>query len=428
LQSRLINRTVLPNEIRVLSEKIPHVRSCAIGVWVTRGSRHESEETLGIYHLLEHMVFKGTEKRTAKDIAYQLESVGGSLNAFTEHEYTCYHARILDEHLNLALELISDLLLNSVFDEHELEKEKQVVFEEMKNLQDTPDEMVHQLFRESIWGDGPLGRSGLGTDETISAITAQVLREHIGNEYSSNRLVVAVAGNVDHQELVDSIGNYFDLPGPNGRSSADETDVDVPLQDPTQAHFTSDISQTHLCMGTVTFSHSHRLRFPLLVLNSALGGGMSSKLFQTIREREGLAYSVYSFQQFYEDTGFGGTYVGVEPVNVERTVDLVLTEYRDVLKNGLAQEELDGSKNQLIGQLMIGLESTNARMYRLAGYELNGEDFLSMDEVIRRVKDVSMDHIKEVAQIALAPERLWRVSLGPKSSAVDDGKRQLIRG
>ena len=412
-----IYRFVADTGVRIVLERIPHVRSCSIGVWINRGSRHEPTEKVGISHFLEHMVFKGTARRTAREIATSIESVGGALDAFTSREYTCYHAKVLDEHISLAIDVLSDLLNSPTMSEENIEREKQVIYEEIRNMEDTPEDLIHQLYSKTIWGEGPLGYPLLGTYGTVDSLKRDDVLNYLHRQYTGPNIVVAVAGNLDYRSVLEVIQDKFsylaDRPATDSKSSgAGENELLFDCQ-PVTRHLPRDCQQTHLCLGAISFAHSDPRRYALLILNNIIGGGMSSRLFQRIREEEALAYVVYSFQQFYFDTGVTGVYLGVEPSQRNRALKVIHEEFHKLLKEGIDDRELEHAKYQLKGQLLLGLESTGTRMFRLANFEVNNEPYLPIDEVIEKVQSVGLEEVRKVAEMILSPERLYCVTLGP---------------
>ncbi|MFC1613897.1 M16 family metallopeptidase [Gemmatimonadota bacterium] len=415
-----IFRYVTEDGLRIVLEEIPHVRSCSIGVWVNRGSRHEPDDKVGISHFLEHMVFKGTPKRTAKEIATSIESVGGTLDAFTSREFTCFHAKVLDEHVSLAIDVLSDLLDSPIMSEENLEREKQVIYEEIRNMEDTPEDLIHQLYSQTIWGEDPLGYPLLGTCETVGPLKRDELLDFLRQHYIAPNIVVSAAGNFDCRSMSKLIQEKYayladrstagsPAVGPSKRQSPQPCS-------PVTRHLARDCQQTHLCLGAISFAHADPQRYALLILNNIMGGGMSSRLFQRVREEEALAYVVYSFQQFYMDTGVAGLYLGVEPSQRDHALKVIHEEYQRLLEDGIDEQELEHAKYQLKGHLLLGLESTGTRMFRLANFEVNNEPYLHIDEVIERIQAVSTEEIRQVAEVILAPERLYRVSLGPNHS------------
>jgi len=404
--------------LRIVMERIPHVRSCSLGVWINRGSRHEPLENVGISHLLEHMVFKGTSRRDVKEIANSIESVGGSLDAFTSREYTCFHAKVLDEYCDFALDVLADLIDTPCLAEDQLAREKQVVYEEIRNMEDTPDDLIHQLYSETIWGGGPLGYPLLGTYETVESIGGEDLRRYLTGQYTARNMVISVAGNIDFGAVEATIRDkYAFTAARNGNgapaAAADSQTASVPVR----RHFSRACQQTHLCLGSLGMSHSDPRRYAFLLMSSIVGGGMSSRLFQRVREEEALAYVVYSFQQFYRDMGVYGVYAGVEPSRSEHAVEVIRQEYANILSQGVTAEELEGAKNQLKGQLVLGLESTTTRMFRLANFELNEEPYQPIDDVIANIQTVSLEDVADIAAQVLDPDSQYVVSLGPDSES-----------
>ncbi len=400
--------------MRIVLERIPHVRSCSIGVWVNRGSRHEPVEKVGISHLLEHMVFKGTSRRDVKEIANSIESVGGSLDAFTSREFTCFHAKVLDEYTDYALDVLADLIDSPCVAEDQLSREKQVVYEEIRNMEDTPDDLIHQLYSETIWGGGPLGYPLLGTYETVEAIGRDDLLGYLTCEYQARNIVISVAGNIDFDSIEATIRQKFGFAAARNGNGAHGTPVDSnTVSGPVNRHFSRSCQQTHLCLGALGLSHSDPRRYAFLLLSSIVGGGMSSRLFQRVREEEALAYVVYSFQQFYRDSGVFGVYAGVDPSRREHAIDVIRQEYDKILQHGVTGDELQGAKNQLKGQLVLGLESTTTRMFRLANFELNDEVYQPIDDVITNIEAVRREDLSDIAKLVLDPESMYVVSLGP---------------
>lgn len=404
-------KTELANGIRVVTERIPYVRSVSIGAWLTVGSRDENTENNGISHYIEHMIFKGTETRTASQIAESLESVGGHLNAFTGKELTCYYAHILDENLPIAVEVIADILSHSVFDEHEMEKEKQVIIEELNTLEETPEEMLHDLFVEDLFPNHPLGLAVIGKRENILNFKRDHIWDYVSQNYSSERLVIAAVGNVNHPELVRLVENNF---------QALETKVrrEYVLPDkPTTGKniIENGAIQAHICLGTQSYSYRNKKKFALLVLNTLLGAGMSSRLFQNIREKYGLAYSVYSFNEFLFDTGFFGVYIGTDKQKIDAVLDLINKELLDLKKVSVSDEELNRTKSQLKGNLVLALESTSSRMSRLAKMEIYLNDYFSLDNTIREIEKVTQEDIQKVATELFNENRIFTTVLKPKS-------------
>ena len=405
-------RTVLPNGLTVLSERMPGVRSVAFGAWVRAASLHESRDKMGVSHLLEHMVFKGTAKRSAKQIALELEALGGSLDAYTSREHTVYQARVLDEHLDIAADVIGDFVFRPSLRKKDLELERKVVLEEIAMVEDTPDDLVYEVHNEALWGPHPYGYSILGTRDSVSALGVDDLRALHARAYHPSQLIVAASGNVGHDELLASLertGWTEERPGDAARLVVP---VPVPLA-PLRKHVKRDGAQTHIVVGSATVPHGDPRRHALVLLSVLLGGGMSSRLFQRVREELGLAYAVYTFQSFHADTGMHGVYVGTGPETAREALDAIDAELASVAANGLPADELAMGKSQLKGQITLSLESVSARMYRCAGVELYGEPYRTLDEMLALVDAVTVEEIADVARDFFGPERQTVVSLGP---------------
>lgn len=403
-------KTVLPNGVRVVSESIPFVRSVSVGLWVDSGSRDEPADLNGISHFLEHMVFKGTERRSITDIARSLESVGGYLNAFTGKEHTCYYARALDEHLPLALDVTTDLLLHATFPQKELEKEKGVVIEELRNVEDDPDDLIHDITEREVFGRHPLGMPVIGTERTVRAFRRDDLTAHRAQFYTPDRLVVAAAGRLEHDELVRLTEKALGALKPSRRLARRAKPQRQRGREVRQA---KPIQQAHLCLGTVGYSVHQRERFPLLVMNTLLGDGMSSRLFQSIRERRGFAYTVYSYANTMTDTGTFGVYAGLDASNVEKVRDLVWNELSALRTKPVPAAELRRTKDQLKGSMMLNLESIPNRMMRLGGSELSIGRLPSLEAVLESIDAVTSADIQRVAETLFRPERFATVILEP---------------
>ena len=405
-------RTVLPNGLTVLSERMPGVRSVAFGAWVRAASLHEPRELMGVSHLLEHMVFKGTARRSAKQIALELEALGGSLDAYTSREHTVYQARVLDEHLDVAADVIGDFVFGPSLRATDLELERKVVLEEIAMVDDTPDDLVFELHNEALWGTHPYGYSILGTRDTVSALRTTDLRALHERAYHPSQLIVAASGNVEHDALLQSL----ERTGWTARSGGDASPLAVPppeVQAPLRRHVARDGAQTHIVVGSATVRHEDPRRHAVILLSTLLGGGMSSRLFQRVREELGLAYSVYTFQSFHADIGMHGVYVGTGPETARDALEAIHTELAEIAANGLPDAELAMGKSQLKGQITLSLESVSSRMYRCAGVELYGEPYRTLDEMLALVDAVTPEQIADVARTYFAPERQTVVSLGP---------------
>ena len=393
-----VRRTVLPNGLRVLTEAIPAMRSVSFGIWVNVGSRDEAGGLSGVSHFLEHLLFKGTRRRSALDISAEIEAVGGETNAFTAREYTCYYARVLDADLRLAIDVMCDLVSSSVLAEPDVETERGVILEEIAMHDDEPDEEVHDMLTSAVYGDHPLGRLISGTADTVSPMSrAQILRFY-RRRYTPPNIVVAAAGNLDHAEVVRLVRATALGTGPAA--------VPAPYRHPTRpvpvqpARVTvrdKDTEQAHLVLGGAGLSRADERRFALGVLNNALGGGMSSRLFQEIRERRGLAYSVYSFTSLYADAGLFGVYAGCAPGKVDEVLSLTRDELAKAAASGLTDAEVARGKGMLKGALVLGLEDTGSRTSRLGKGELLHPELLSVDEILTRVDAVTADDVAAVA-------------------------------
>jgi len=406
-----IFRTEGANGVVVLSEMLPGVRSVAVGVWVGTASVHEQRTKMGVSHLLEHMVFKGTERRSARDIAMELEVRGGALDAYTSRDHTSYQARVLDEDLPRALDVLTDLVRNPVLRSSDLELERRVVLEEISLVDDTPDDLVFELHSETMWPEHPYGYSILGTPDSVSGLAADDLRQLHQRAYHPRHVVIAAAGNVQHElllKLLAKCGWFTFEPGPE-RPPVQT----VPPAVRADRRVTRDTAQEHIVLGTDTFAYRDERRYPLILVTTVLGSGMSSTLFQRVREELGLAYSVYSYQSFYRETGVVGVYVGTHPSTAERAVDAIAEELRALAQHGLEPDRLAEAKQQLKGQVTLSLESPSARMYRLATLAMFDEPYRTIDQVLADIDRVSADQVADVSREFLDPDRQTSVWLGP---------------
>ena len=412
---REIHRTAAPNGITVLSERVPSVRSAAVGVWVRTASAHEQRPKMGVSHLLEHMVFKGTERRTAQEIALALESRGGSLDAYTSRDSTAYHARVLDADLARALDVITDMVRRPALRDSDLSLERQVVLEEISTVEDTPDDEVFDLAYETLWPNHSYGFQILGTKETVSALSADDLKHLHDRAYFPGNCVIAAAGNLTHEALLEEVDRqgWFnsDALAPNPDPPA-LPPVPPAVRGVTRA-LEKDTAQTHIVFATDTIPYADRRKYGMLVLSNVFGGGMSSRLFQRIREELGLAYAVYSFTSFYRAVGMAGVYVGSQPGRAEKAAEAIRGEFARMAGEGLRGEALADAKQQTLGQLMLSLESPTSRMYRLASTAVYSEPYRSLDEVLQAVAALTADEVSALAGEFFAPERQTVVSLGP---------------
>lgn len=389
-------KTVLDNGLRVVTESISHVRSVSIGVWTSVGSRDEDQSQNGISHFLEHMVFKGTRRRSVRDIAQSLESIGGYLNAFTTKEQTCFYARVLDEFVVKAMDVLSDIILNSTFRKEELEKEKLVVIEELRNAEDDPEDIIHDYFEKALFPRHSLGFPIIGTESNLRRFQRDDLRQHVLQYYHPSQMVVAAAGNIDHDSLVALAVKYFrslKLSAPSQKRIAG------PQRAPrgTFEEIPRPINQAHICLGTIAYGMRHRDRYPLILLNALLGEGMSSRLYQTVREKHGLAYSVYSYVTLLSDTGVFGAYLGTDKKNIENALSLVRSELDKLKRKPVSGAELSRTKAQIKGTLTLGLENMSSRMIRLGSAELYLESYISLDSILKQIEAVTPEAMQRVA-------------------------------
>jgi predicted Zn-dependent peptidase len=408
-----MRESYLDNGVRVLSEHIPGMRSAAIGVWIRQGAAHERLEQTGVSHLLEHMVFKGTERRSALEIADSLEVLGGSLDAYTSREHTSYQARVLDEHIPVALDVLADMVLAPRLDDVDLDLEREVVLEEIAQVEDTPDDLVFELHSEQLWGAHPYGRSILGTVASVSAMPGDTLRGLHSARYTGQNLVVAAAGNVEHEDFVKRVAGHFD-----GVEQGERTDA-VMAPNTTSAgisHVERPSAQTHIVFGAEGPGHADEDRYPLVLLSSALGGGMNSRLFQRVREELGLCYSVFTYQSFYRCAGVIGVYVGTRPATADSAAEVVRAELSRVVAEGLDAPSLARIKQQVSGQIMLSLESTGARLHRLASFALHDEPFRGLDDVLKRIDAVSEGDVRRVASRYYNPSEHLELRLGPDAT------------
>jgi len=408
-----VSKTTLPNGIRVLSESVPYVDSVSVGVWVDVGSRDESGRTRGVSHFIEHMLFKGTERRTARQIADEMDSIGGHLNAFTDKETTWYYAKVLAEHLPTAVDILADMLLHSKLDREELEREKNVVLEEIKRHEDTPDDLVHDVFAQTLWQGHPLGNSVIGTEDAVKAFTQQSVREHLRGFYTPDNMAVSAAGNLDHGSLVDLVEQRF-----GELSGSHVPDDPTPVTSTGDSRLTTKpIEQVHFCIGTRGFSQYDSDKYVLAVLDAMLGGGMSSRLFQEIRENRGLAYAIGSYSASYREGGMFTVYAGTSMDNMDTTVALIRQEFEAVKTNKVDEEELLRAKNQIRGALVLGMESMSNRMSRMANSELYFGRIIPVQEIIDSVMRVTADDVVRVANELLVAGQIAFAAVGPFKEA-----------
>jgi len=387
-------KTVLDNGLVILSEKMPAMRSVSIGVWIQVGSRDEEEGQAGISHFIEHTFFKGTENRSAEAIAEAIDSVGGTLDAFTSREYTCFSAKVLGEHLPLAVDLLADLVLHARLDPGDIEREREVVRQEIKMIEDTPDDQVHDLFAQTIWADHPLGRPILGRRETLEQIGRDEIVKYMGRHYRPDRVIISAAGDLEHEVLVNLLTAAFGGWGGQARVGV----TAPPVSRFTVVNEERDLSQVHLCLGSNGLANAHRDRYTLSILNTILGGGMSSRLFQEIREKRGLVYSIYSYGASYRDGGLLVVYAGTSSDHYQEVVDLIRAELRRVRDELVGAAEFRRAKEQLKGNLLLGLEGTSSRMTRLAKMYMTFTRCFGLEEIIQGIEEVTPERLQQLTQ------------------------------
>lgn len=402
-------KSALPNGIRLVTETMPHVRSVAVGIWVETGSRVEPEARGGISHLIEHLVFKGTASRSAEEIARAIDSVGGQMDAFTTKEQTCFYVSVLDEHLPLAVGLLTDILREPLFAPDDIEKEKAVVLQEIKMVEDDPGDLVHDLFAGALWGDHPLGRPVLGSRETLEAVGREEIRAHLRDFYQPDQVIVAAAGDVDHAHLMGLLGDATQ--GWEGRALP--LNAPAPVSRAAVARDGRESAQVHLCMGVEALPYAAPDRYAMFLLNALLGSSMSSRLFQEVREKRGLAYSIYSYQQAYRDTGLLVVYAGTAPESYRQVLDLVWGECRRVRDEPMDPDEFRRGKEQLKGNLLLGLESTNNRMTRLAKMEIYFGRYFDLDEIIRGIEAVTLEGFRDLTARLFGADAYALTTIGP---------------
>ncbi len=406
-------KTVLNNGIRVVSHQMPDQRSVSFGIWVENGSRHESRPQNGISHFIEHLLFKGTERRSAARIAEEMDAVGGVLNAFTSKEQTCYYAKVLDEDLPLAVDLLTDVFLNSIFDGDEIERERSVILQEISQAEDTPDDYVHDLFNLDFFKDHPLGRPIAGSAGTVSHFQRKDLVDFFRTRYQPERVVIAAAGHIQHDELVKALAERLGRVSDRGAAANDRIEGDLAPQTTTGVfHYSKPLEQVHLCLGVPGIRHDHPQRYAAFVLNTLLGGGMSSRLFQEIREKRGKAYSVYSFMSSYKDAGYLGIYAGTSLEWAEDVVDLILNELNNMAAGRIDEAEISRTKGQLVGNMILGLESTDSWMSHIARNEIYFGRFITSDEIIRAIRAVSCEEVIDLARTVFRSDHMALTFLG----------------
>jgi predicted Zn-dependent peptidase len=400
----------LPSGLRLLTEAMPHVRSVTIGVWLTRGSRHEDDGESGVAHFVEHMLFKGTDRRTAQQIAQEIDAIGGQLDAFTAKEYASYYIKVLDEHLPLAIDLLSDMILRPALAPEDIVREQCVILEEIKMVEDAPDDLVHEVFAQQFWSQHPLGRPILGTPQTVGSFNARSLRDYFSRTYVAPNLLVAAAGHLDHAHVRDLITRAFaDLPAAGAQGG-----TVPPAITPGVVVRHKEIEQSHICLGTSAYPQAHDRRHAIYVLNTILGGSMSSRLFQHVREERGLAYSVFSNLTAYSDAGMITVYAGCAAEKVNEVIDLTLAEFKALREASVPDDELRRAKDHLKGSLMLSLENTSSRMSHLARQHIYFGRHISLDEMLASIEAVTAGAVQEVASDLFREGAFVTTVVGPK--------------
>lgn len=407
--NQAIDKTRLNNGIRIVTRAIPHVRSVSMGVWVNVGARDESAAESGISHFIEHMIFKGTTRRSAYQIAKEFDVIGGHTNAFTSMETTCYHAKVMDDHLSTMTDILCDILINSVFDDREVDRERPVIFQEIGMVEDTPEEYIHILSEHAYWGEHPLGRSVLGPKENVTGFDADAIKSFFRRAYQPEGIVIAAAGNLEHQRFLDLVAPTFE---------AIPADRSLPERMPARGHSQvgvhhRDLEQVHVCLEAGGVSVTDPRRYAFSLLNTILGGNMSSRLFQEVREKRGLAYAIYSFMTSYVDSGMFGIYTAVADQQVREVVSVVLEELERIKNTPVSTDELRDAKEYTKGSLYLSAENVDSQMVRLAQNEIHFGEFIPLEEIVARIEAVTEEDIRQLARTRFAPDELALTFLGP---------------
>src|SRR5436189_4841439 len=408
-ETRNIRREVLPNGLTLITEEMQHIRSVSIGIWIKTGSRDEDLQWNGISHFIEHMVFKGTKNRSAEDIARQVDSIGGNMDAFTAKECVCFNVKVLDEHMPIAMDVLSDLVLNPVFDGADITRERGVILEEIKMDEDSPDHLVHEIFTQNFWKDHPLGKPILGTKETVKKFEQPVVLDFYGQRFAPGNLIICAAGNLKHAQFVELVAKHFAQmqPKKNGFHSPQPKIVPRIIMRNKKA-----LEQVQICVGVPSHPIAHQKRYASYILNTLLGGGMSSRLFQNIRERQGLAYAIYSDLNPYRDTGCLSVYAGTSRESAGKVVQSIVSEFKKLKTATVPDDELRRSKDQLKGSLMLSLESSTSRMSNLARQEMYFDHFYGLDELIQKIESVTAEELQTLANTFFQTDNIAVTILG----------------
>ena len=418
----MYHKTVLKNGVRIISEQLEHLRSVSLAIWVGAGSRNEVKSENGIFHFTEHMIFKGTENRSSLQIAKELDAIGGLSNAFTGKEQTCFHARVLGEHFTHLADILSDIFLHSTFDVDDLERERQVILQEISMVDDTPDDRIHVMFNRLFWAGHPIGMPVLGNEKTVSAIERETILKYINKFYIPERILVAAAGNVDHQSLV----SYFEPLFSQLEAGNSNPKNDIPRPNVSISVQYRDLEQVHICLGGEAPSQTDDKRFACVILNTILGGNMSSRLFQEIRENQGLAYAVYSFLSSYIDAGLLGVYVATDSQNVNPVLEAIKNEVKKICKGAISKSDLAAAVDHLIGGIYLSSESADNRMMRIAKNEFVFQKYVSYEELVSKLQRVTVDEVVEVASDIFQGGTVSLSTLGPiKEDDLDTGNLRI---
>jgi predicted Zn-dependent peptidase len=417
----MVNKTVLNNGVRVISENIPHAYSVSIGIWVANGSRHERRESNGVAHFIEHLLFKGTKRRSALEIAREIDSVGGILNAFTGREFVCYYAKVLDAFLPKAVDLLSDIFLNSVFDPEEIEKERKVILQEINMLEDTPDDYIHDLFSQQLWHGHPLGMPIIGNEESVRGLSRDFIIGYRNQKYCAEDIIVTAAGKVDHQELLRSLSDMCAQIQTGSRTKTARR----PTYKKKVAVFEKDLEQVHLCLGLKALPQNHEERYAAHIMNTILGGSMSSRLFQEVREKAGLAYAIYSYMANHSDTGSLAVYAGTSQESLAEVIELTLREFKRLKSETVSAIELDSAKEQLKGNILLSLESSDNRMTKLAKNEIYFGRYQPFQEIIEGFEWVTTKSLQGLCE-RLFDDRYVTLVLMGRDGGVTFPAAQLV--
>ncbi|MFZ5353770.1 MAG: M16 family metallopeptidase [Bacillota bacterium] len=412
----MFQREQMKNGIRIVMEPIKYVNSISIGIWVKVGSRYEDAHNNGVSHFIEHLLFKGTKNRTAKDIANSIDKIGGQLNAFTSKECTCYYAKVLDSHFDIALDVLSDMFFNSNFTPEDIEKEKGVIIEEINMYEDSPEDLVHDLFSQAVWSGNPLGMSILGTESSLDRLDRDRILEYFYSNYTPENIVISVVGNFQASDVVTKVKKYFEHYQPNVKQKINILKPDFESGNIIKS---KDTEQVHLCLGFDGLDTGSRYFYPMLVVNNVFGGAMSSRLFQNIREDKGLAYSVFSYPSSYQDCGLFSIYAGMKPAQLQKVSELIMEEIRAIKADGITEEELYDSKEQLKGSYILGLESTSGRMISIGKSELLLNKIYSPNEILEKINKVDMDSVDETIKYIFNTNNIGAAIIGSVDKSLD---------